>query len=515
MPLTLEALEARNLLSTSSAHPITNGASGDFIYWIDFSSGDIRRANLDGSGQQTLVTGLFEPIGIALDLGAGKMYWTDYGTNDIRRANLDGSGQQTLVTGLSGPEGIALDLAAGQMYWTDYQNPGDIRRANLDGSGQQTLVTGLNYPNSVALDLGSGQMYWTDYGSGDIRRANLDGSGQETLVTGQRPTGIALDVSRGQMYWSGGIANISGDIRRANLDGSDQQILVSAGRVLPDVALDLAAGQMYWTDEYGGQIRRGNLDGSDQQTLVTGLSFPFGIALQLEAAPTVTCSVADPLLWPPNHQLVNVGLSVDVQPPDATLQVQVYANDNANASDAADIGPDTLQLRAERQGNSDGRVYLIVATATDASGQTGFDVCTVVVAHDQSGGSIAKVQAEAAAAEAYYREFQAAPAGYALLGEGPAGADGNDARNGTVAVVGLGPAFSTSEGAPAVLAGTVTATVPPTGPVSLEVQPDYPTLAQTVPAPLPAWDARQTQDAVFQAWDEVIDGLAGKGELVD
>jgi hypothetical protein len=158
-------------------------------------------------------------------------------------------------------------------------------------------------------------------------------------------------------------------------------------------------------------------------------------------ATTITCSVVDPLLWPPNHRLVNVGLSVDVQPPDATVQVQVYANDNANSSDAADIAPDTLRLRAERQGNASGRVYLIVVTAT-SGGQTAFDVCAVVVPHDQSPGSIARVQAEAAAAEAYYREFQTAPPGYNLLGQGSTDAGGNGARS-LVASIGNGTRLAT------------------------------------------------------------------------
>jgi predicted outer membrane repeat protein len=151
-------------------------------------------------------------------------------------------------------------------------------------------------------------------------------------------------------------------------------------------------------------------------------------AYEVQAAPIPSCAVVHALLWPPDGQLVNVGLSLglnDDADPSVKLSLQVYANDNANASDASDIGPDTLQLRAERQDNGDGRVYLIVATATDASGQIGFDVCTVVVPHDQSGGSIAKVQAEAASAEAYYREYQTAPAGYALLGDGPSYTDGN------------------------------------------------------------------------------------------
>jgi hypothetical protein len=151
---------------------------------------------------------------------------------------------------------------------------------------------------------------------------------------------------------------------------------------------------------------------------------------------TITCSVADALLWPPNHRLVNVGLSVDVQPPDATVQVQVYANDNANASDAADVGPGTLELRAARHGHGSGRVYLIVVTAT-SGGETAFDVCTVVVPHDQSPASVARVQAEAAGAEAYYREFQTAPPGYSLLGQGSTGAGGNGSTS-LVASIGYG-----------------------------------------------------------------------------
>ena len=54
---------------------------------------NIRRANLDGIGQQVLVSGLKSPGGPALDLGGGKMYWSNSGGGDIRRANLDGSGQ--------------------------------------------------------------------------------------------------------------------------------------------------------------------------------------------------------------------------------------------------------------------------------------------------------------------------------------------------------------------------------------------------------------------------------------
>ncbi|MDE2889523.1 MAG: hypothetical protein OXR72_15045, partial [Gemmatimonadota bacterium] len=47
----------------------------------------------------------------ALDPGSDKMYWTDWGTGKIQRANLDGGSVEDLVTsGLQWPFGIALDM---------------------------------------------------------------------------------------------------------------------------------------------------------------------------------------------------------------------------------------------------------------------------------------------------------------------------------------------------------------------------------------------------------------------
>ena len=224
-------------------------ACSQFIYFSEaITPGDIRRANLDGSGQVTLVSRLVGPIGPTLDLAGGQMYWADTDAGDIRRANLDGSDQTTLVSGLppadSGPSAFppALDLAHGHMYWTDGgdSGPGVLRRANLDGSEQTTLVTGLRRPRGVALDLAGGQMYWGEAGSGRIRRANLDGSGLTTLLEGlNNPQGVALDFAGSKIYWGEGFG---ADIRRANLDGSGQEILVrNQGHPVASLLIWLAA----------------------------------------------------------------------------------------------------------------------------------------------------------------------------------------------------------------------------------------------------------------------------------
>jgi sugar lactone lactonase YvrE len=262
----------------------------DFIYWTDNQDGHIWRANLDGSGQQSLISGLTIPVGLALDPTGGKMYYDDQGSGGSSySANLDGSGPTTLVESLFYPDGIALDVPGSQMYWAcgGLSSAGGIKRADLDGSGLTTLVSRLNGARGVALDVPGGKMYVSEglVGEGTIRRYNLDGSGEEILIMGlPRPSAIALDLPGAKMYF--GDQGIAGTVQRANLDGSGQEILVSRpGTKILGIALDLAGGKIYWTDYDSGKIERANLDGTGQETLLGGLTGPSHIALQIELAP--------------------------------------------------------------------------------------------------------------------------------------------------------------------------------------------------------------------------------------
>lgn len=85
------------------------------LYWTAtvFEDGSVERADMDGSNYEPLIytgTGLGGPLteGLALDVSSGKMYWTE-GTK-IRRANLDGTNREDVVSGLILPRALALDL---------------------------------------------------------------------------------------------------------------------------------------------------------------------------------------------------------------------------------------------------------------------------------------------------------------------------------------------------------------------------------------------------------------------
>ena len=241
------------------------------IYWTDTFDNQVKRANLDGSGMETLIGGLNTPAGIAVDYAGGKLYFADTGSNRIYRANLDGSGLQAIVTsGLATPVSLKVDSANGKLYWAD-SGTAKIQRANLDGTGVQDLLTsanGLSAPTSLDLDLVNGKIYWADDGTNRVQRANLDGSGVQTLVTGvNNPVSIALDVGGNKVYWAD---RAGGRIGRANLDGSAVvTTFVSTSNGINGLAVDTTRGKLFWTEDDNDRIRRVNLDGTGAATVLS------------------------------------------------------------------------------------------------------------------------------------------------------------------------------------------------------------------------------------------------------
>ena len=144
----------------------------------------------------------------------------------------------------------------------------------------------------------------------------------------------------------------------------------------------------------------------------------------------LTVSRLECLLWPPNHQLVNIGLAVsssDNSGGTPAVQVSVFSDEDDLAPgsgnfspDAKNIAPGTLRLRSERSEFGNGRVYLISVTATDASSNASHACTAVAVPHSQSPLAILAVSAQALVATHYCGTHNGTPPpGYVPVGDGP------------------------------------------------------------------------------------------------
>jgi len=130
---------------------------------------------------------------------------------------------------------------------------------------------------------------------------------------------------------------------------------------------------------------------------VTSLS-PFAVLVDVEA-PTISNISADPdVLWPANHKMVEVRVTVEAEDNAGQIPmcviVGVESNESENGQGDGNTEQDweftdddlTVLLRAERDGGGAGRVYTIFVTCTDASGNYTDAIVEVTVPHDQGKG---------------------------------------------------------------------------------------------------------------------------------
>jgi len=104
------------------------------------------------------------------------------------------------------------------------------------------------------------------------------------------------------------------------------------------------------------------------------------------------------LLWPPNHKLANISINGVTDPDGDAVNVTATGitqdepvnglGDGDTSPDGFGIGTSQAQIRAERSGTGNGRVYVIMFTADDGKGGVCTGYVAVGVPHDQGKGKI-------------------------------------------------------------------------------------------------------------------------------
>jgi len=134
-----------------------------------------------------------------------------------------------------------------------------------------------------------------------------------------------------------------------------------------------------------------------------GYSLPVTSTITVEindtGEPTLAPVPNQTILWPPNHKMVDIVIEANASDESGlpvTLTAQVKSNEPIDGLGDGDTAPDwaelqidqgtgtiTLQLRAERSGSNNGRVYTITITATDDSGNSSTADVEIIVPHDK------------------------------------------------------------------------------------------------------------------------------------
>jgi hypothetical protein len=265
------------------------------IYWTDIEEDRVYRANLDGTGRQTLFQDAANHNADLYDLDidpTGTLYWA--GDNDglldnmrgVRRANLNGTNPSVIQTGpLASPaftQDVELDRTSGFLYVATQRG---VLRIKADGSSLQGPFSNRG-SEGVALDVPDGKVYWTEYDLDRIMRSNLDGTNIETLFTypqnsENNPVDIEVDRMHGWLFWTNPIAH---QIVRSDFNGGNVTVVSTVDGFPQYLDIDHVNNWIYFTNNTAHRIERMDLDGQNHIVVMSNLTDPIGVKIGPEFA---------------------------------------------------------------------------------------------------------------------------------------------------------------------------------------------------------------------------------------
>ncbi|XP_043269103.1 low-density lipoprotein receptor-related protein 4 isoform X2 [Venturia canescens] len=373
----MDGSQRRVLIGANLTWP--NGLAIDFdkkrLYWADGGTKSIEYSDLDGKNRTVLMGNLPHPFGLVIH--RNKIYWTDWETLSIHRADKNTGGNVTVVrSGITGlmdvrafhrnrrtsenpchpnngncshlclvarrtrhmkcacPTGIRLqadgktcatmpskfvifahridirvlsldvdysvdvavpipfmknasgvdvDLRNAQIYWSD-PDEDVIKKTFFNGSAVETIIdTGIDTVDSLVVDSIGRKIYWTDAGLNSVEVSELDGRNRKVLVWSglDSPRAIVLHYERGFIYWSDW--GLNARIERANMDGEERETIIADNLVWPNgLAIDYEEKRLYWTDAKRKVIESSDLDGENRKIVIKNASYPYGLTVMGE-----------------------------------------------------------------------------------------------------------------------------------------------------------------------------------------------------------------------------------------
>ncbi len=259
------------------------------IFWAagDFpaSPGEIGVINEDGTGLQTIHTGLDFVENIDVDPANQHIYWNERRrifnngpwASMIRRSDFNGGNIVTLVTVQNEISGLSLDLVNNKMYWTQ-GNPGgpSLEQSDLTGANQQTIQSGLFTP-ALEADPAAGKVFWGTQSS--IRSSGLNGGPQQILHTntGDQILGLTVDPAQ-DVYWTSA-AFLTPGLRSGDQAGTNFAPIAVPNSSKPlGIDYEPTIDRVFWTEKDFGTIRVFDPIGGTSGVVGSGFIKPIDVA---------------------------------------------------------------------------------------------------------------------------------------------------------------------------------------------------------------------------------------------
>ncbi|XP_021351873.1 prolow-density lipoprotein receptor-related protein 1-like isoform X3 [Mizuhopecten yessoensis] len=202
-------------------------------------------------------------------------------TSEIRGVDLLDANYNVIPTitipNVDKPTAIDYDLEAERLYWSD-SSLNLINSAYINGSGVETIIdSGISSPQGFAIDWLSKNMYFSSLPSGgqdqkaSISVAKLNGAFRVEIpldIIGNNPRSLAVLPTEGLLFWADQtLGTGSFIICRSKMDGSDSRI-ISQPQHPVNLQVDPGAQKrLYWIELGGKVVHMSDIDGRNEKQL--------------------------------------------------------------------------------------------------------------------------------------------------------------------------------------------------------------------------------------------------------
>lgn len=297
------------------------------LYWNDGKLNTIESSDLNGKNRKVVITGLRHPYGLVVV--GNHIYWTDWDTRGLHRAEkLKGSDKTIIRDKLDGlmdvrsvqsdniaenacgsnnggcshlclrnPVSYSCACPTGTKMTSDSKTCESEPSTYLAVAARFTVVRisldtdefwDVTLPikslsNAIDVDFHyeKGLIFYTDIEQHLIQSVDVKNFSRVNNIIHTNlssPDGIAVDWIADNIYWTNTGNKI---IEVARLDGSNRHVVVKDNLQDPrSIAVFPRKGYMYWTDWGEPKIERAYMDGSSRLIIAdTNLNYPIGLAV--------------------------------------------------------------------------------------------------------------------------------------------------------------------------------------------------------------------------------------------
>ncbi len=232
----------------SNPYSIAYDARNETIYFSDRELDIIGKVLCNQTYDAIITENISEPRGLIIDSINNKLYWVDHDYPKIMKANLDGTGIETLeFDGLIEPHDITIDQTNNHIYWTDRKGK-TISRADLDGQNHVFIIPAsrnLTWPSGIDLDIENNHIYWTDTQDQAIYKCDFSGNNIERIYDENLITPFRIKIKSNRLYFTDWDRPILASI---DLDGSGYTEIKNRNDGFPGI-IGLDLGNAFFYDE--------------------------------------------------------------------------------------------------------------------------------------------------------------------------------------------------------------------------------------------------------------------------